>query len=177
MRRRWIIPVVLCMGILAAGCGSRNVDSQRAATLRRDPLGVAQAPGTTPQFTHSNAGSGDGIGFGGVSPTVVEVIRHLQGDRPVVTRYYAAVAIQAGWQINSIRCSTQSDSFAGSKQEPGWVASVVVGVGKVFGDTQAVSIVFETDWHGSVTPGTLGVDPVTPLTVATLGGTCLSAPA
>jgi len=168
------------VALLVSACGSSNVDSQRLAVLRRDAVATAQAPGTTPWLVQGQAG-GRGIGFGGSSPTVLNVDRRLQSSRSSVTRFYAQTAIRSGWLVDSIRCSTSSDSFAGAKQFPGWVAAVVVTVGNAFLDAPAVAINLETDYHGNVrTNSNAGVSAtvaprtgVAPLTVEALAHTCL----
>jgi hypothetical protein len=100
-----------------------------------------------------------------------------------VTRFYAQTAIRSGWLVNSIRCSASSDSFAGAKQFPGWVAAVVVTVGNAFMGAPAVAINMETDYHGNVrTNSNAGVSTTVaprtrtaPLTVDALAHTCLGA--
>jgi hypothetical protein len=100
-----------------------------------------------------------------------------------VTRFYAQTAIRSGWVVKSIRCSASSDSFAGAKQFPGWVAAVVVTVGNAFMGAPAVSINLETDYHGNLRPdshvgASATVAPrtgVAPLTVEALAHTCLGA--
>ena len=135
---------------------------------------MAPAPGTTPWLFQGEAGSGNGIGFGGTSPTVLDVVRHLQGSRSAVTRFYAATAIRSGWVVHSITCFAASDSLVAVKQFPGWIGDVVVGVGKVFNDADAVSIRLETDYHSGA-PATITPTTAVPLTVAALAQTCLGA--
>jgi hypothetical protein len=170
-------PVVAGLGVavIVSACASSNVDEQRLAVLRREVVATAAAPGTTPWLFHGEAGSGNGIGFGGTSPTVVDVVRRLQGSRSTVTRFYAETAIRSGWVLHSIKCFAASDSFAAAKQFPGWVGDVVVGVGKTFNDADAVSIRLETDYHAQAS-ATLAPTTAVPLTVATLADTCLGAP-
>jgi hypothetical protein len=183
LRARHVVASVDVAVIFSACGSSNNVDRQRLAVLRRDAVATAQAPGTTPWLVQGQAG-GRGIGFGGSSPTVLNVDRRLQGSRSSVTRFFAQTAIRSGWLVNSIRCSASSDSFAGAKQFPGWVAGVVVTVGKAFLGAQAVSINLETDYHGNLlTENHAGasatVAPRTgaaPLTVDALVHTCLGAP-
>jgi hypothetical protein len=150
------------------------VDKQRLAVLRREVLATAQAPGTTPWLIQGQAGS-RGIGFGGTSPTVLNVDRRLQGSRSLVTGYYAQTAILSGWRVNSIRCSALSDSFTGVKQFPGWVAAVVVTVGDAFLGAQAVAINFETDYHAGASGTLTPRSGAAPLTVETVANTCLGA--
>src|SRR6478672_7654155 len=104
---------------LAACGGVSRVDAHRLHVLSNDPLAVARAPGTTPWIpaddspdhieANGSAGRGDGIGFGGTSPTLVQVTRHLQGKPADVLRFYAETAIRNGWRISQIHCSAYSD--------------------------------------------------------------------
>ena len=160
---------------MVSACGSSNVDARRLAVLSHDPLATSEAPGTTPWLEREEAGSGNGIGFGGTSPTVVLVVRRLRGPRSSVTRTYAEIAIRSGWLVNSIRCTASDDLFAASKQFPGWVATAVVGVGITFKGAPAVTINFETDYHGRRSATVLTPTPVKPLTVQALADTCLGA--
>jgi hypothetical protein len=76
LRARHIV-ASLGVAVILSACGSSSVDRQHLAVLRRDALATAQAPGTTPWLVQGQAG-GRGIGFGGSSPTVLNVDRRLQ---------------------------------------------------------------------------------------------------
>jgi hypothetical protein len=150
------------------------VDNQRRAVLDRDPLITAQAPGTTPWIHQSDAGAGNGIGFGGTSPTVVDVVRHLEASRASVARYYAKTAIRSGWRVTKIDCLASDDLFSAGKQFHGFVATATVGVGTLFRGEPAVSVWIETAYHGEETDSTLGSISVKQLTISSLAQTCLN---
>lgn len=162
----------LGVAVIASACGSSNVDAHRLAILSHDPFAVAQPPGTQPWLHQGSAG---GIGFGDTSPTVLIVVRRLQGPKSSVARYYAETAIRSGWRVYPIRCSDSHDSISASKQFPGWVASAVADVGSPFKGAPAVTIDFETAYHGKESPTVLSPPGVAPLTVQALAHTCLGA--
>jgi hypothetical protein len=170
--------------VLAGACGSSSVDAQRLSVLSNDPLALAQAPDTTPWLPavptpeHIQAwgvvGSGDGIGFGGITSTNFFIIRHVQGPPRAALRYYASTAIRAGWRIH-VTCNTRFDVFTADKQFPGWVATAFVS-SDPFKGAPAVQISIETDWHGRTgTPKVLSPLAGGPLTVEGLARTCLVA--
>jgi hypothetical protein len=117
-----------------------------------------------------SVGSGNGIGFGGTSPTTLSVVRRLKGSKAAASRFYANQAIRSGWRTFSISCSATYNSFSSSKQFPGWTANVVVAV-----DMQAepsVRLNFNASYHGRAQKVLPSVT-IPPLTVEGLSKTCL----
>lgn len=163
--------VVLAFATSLAGCtNSDSVDRKWETILDRDPLVTTQLPGTVPWKHLSDAG---GAGMGDTWPTSISVIRHLEGSRVDVAREYATLAIRSGWRVTSIDCSRSAISFSGGKQFNGFIASALVGVGSVFGASEAVSISVETPYHGDRSNSVLPSIPVEPLTVQSLASTCI----
>jgi len=168
---------------LAACCGGSGVDAHRLHVLSNDPLAVASAPGTTPWIpaddspdhieANGSAGSGNGIGFGGTSPTLVQVTRHLHGKPAAALRFYAETAIRNGWHISQIRCGVGSDSFSATKQFPGWTAAAVLAAGAVFRRMPAVSLNIETNYHRDDAPSVASTVVGHWLTVDDLASTCV----
>jgi hypothetical protein len=169
------VNMVLCLAacaIVLSGCTDNKVDNQRRAVLDHDPLITVQAPGTTPWIHQSDAGTGNGIGFGGTSPTVVAVTRHLEASRASVARYYAQTAIRSGWRVTKINCEAYGDGFSAGKQFDGFVATADVGVGSLFRGEPAVSVWIESSYHAGAET-VLPSIPVAPLTISSLAQTCL----
>lgn len=170
----------LVLGLSA--CGASGIDERRLTVLSQEQIATARAPDTTPWIPaidtaehirkNGSAGSGDGIGFGGTSPTLVQVRRHLQGSPAAALRFYAETAIRSGWRVSSIRCASYGDSFSASKQFPGWVATADVGT-LGFNGAPAVTVNIETAFHGERTDTILRKTGVTPLTVQSLASTCI----
>jgi hypothetical protein len=178
IRTRFLI-VALVVSAIVAGCGSTNhVDEERLAILERDPLATAQAPGTTFWKILSVAGSDHGIGFGGSSPTSLDVVRRLQGARSSVTRSYAQEAIRSGWRVLNIRCYGTYDVISSVKQFSGWTANVLVSVDFPFDGSyegkRVVMLNFVTDSHeraaSTLSPSAVG------LSVPAIAQTCLGPP-
>jgi hypothetical protein len=172
----------LAFAATLSACGGSNVDAHRLTVLSQDPVATAQAPDTTPWIPavatadairgNGEAGSGNGIGFGGTSPTLALVTRHLNGSPSAAVRFYAETAIRAGWRLFHIDCHRYGDSFAAAKQFPGWVGSVVVGTGR-FKGAPAVTITLETDYHDGAATRLSVVPAERPLTVHDLASTCV----
>jgi hypothetical protein len=167
--------------VITAGCGSSSVDSRRLKILSHDPLAVAQAPHTTPWIPanptpeHREAngvvGNDDGIGFGGITATSLQVRRHVQGSPRAALRFYAQTAIRAGWSLH-VGCHRWGDVFTAIKQFPGWVAGATVGDSPIDGQP-AVAVIIETAWHGETTPAVHA--PLAVATLEALAQTCLGA--
>lgn len=172
----------LAFVVSLSACGGSSIDAHRLAVLSQDPLATAQAPNTTPWIPavdtadaikrNGNAGSGNGIGFGGTSPTVVQVTHHLHGSPSSALRFYAETAIRSGWRVFPIHCYAYGDSFTANKQFPGWVATADVGILRRNGEP-AVTINIETDYHGGASETLLPQTAVKPLTVQGLASTCI----
>ena len=158
---------------LASACASQHVDAQRLATLQHDPLVVVAAPGTSSLNHADSAGTGNGIGFGGTSPTVVSRALRLHGSRTAVARFYAQTAIRNGWRVSTVRCSAKTDLISASKQFPGWIATATIGVGDHYELGPAVTIFIETPWHGERTQSVLNPHAFRPLTLSGVARTCL----
>ena len=171
----------LAFVVSLSACGGSSIDAHRLAVLSQDPLATAQAPNTTPWIPavdtadaikrNGSAGSGNGIGFGGTSPTLVQVTRHLHGSPSAALRFYAETAIRSGWRVFPIHCYASGDSFTANKQFPGWVATADIGILGQNGEP-AVTINIETDYHGGA-EAVLPQTAVKPLTVQGLASTCI----
>jgi hypothetical protein len=167
-----------------SACGGSSIDAHRLAVLSQDPLATAQAPNTTPWIPavdtadaikrNGSAGSGNGIGFGGTSPTLVQVTHHLRGSATAALRFYAETAIRSGWRVFPIHCYAYGDSFTANKKFPGWVASADVGILRRNGEP-AVTLNIETDYHGRGSETVLPHTAAKPLTVQGLASTCIGA--
>jgi hypothetical protein len=167
-----------------SACGGSSIDAHRLEVLSQDQLATAQAPNTTPWIPavdtadaikrNGRAGSGNGIGFGGTSPTLVQVTHHLQGSATAALRFYAETAIRSGWLVFPIHCYASGDTFTASKQFPGWVATADVGILRRNGEP-AVTINIETDYHGRGSETVLPQTAAKPLTVQGLASTCIGA--
>jgi hypothetical protein len=172
----------LAFVVSLSACGGSSIDAHRLAVLSQDPLATAQAPDTTPWRPavdtadaikrNGRAGSGNGIGFGGTSPTLVQVSHHLQGPPSAALRFYAETAIRSGWRVFIIHCYAYGNSFTASKQFPGWVATADVGTLRLEGEP-AVTINIETDYHGRGSETVLPPTDIKPLTIQGLASTCI----
>jgi hypothetical protein len=165
-----------------SACGGSSIDAHRLAVLSQDPLATAQAPDTSPWIPavdtadaikrNGSAGSGNGIGFGGISPTLVQVTHHLQRSPSAALRFYAETAIRTGRRVFPIHCYAYGDSLTASKQFPGWAATADVGTLR-FKGAPAATINIETGYHGRGSETVLPETAVKPMTVQGLASTCI----
>ena len=111
----------------------RGHGKARLDVLRADPIVRCQVAGTTPWEGNDVAGSNNGVGFGGRSPTTVTRVYHLDPARTgAVLDAYLACARDAGWRARRTPYRSADTMWVdGTKTFPsGWTATLLISAGQ-----------------------------------------------
>jgi hypothetical protein len=138
------IAAALVIAALLSACGSNQENSRRLHILQQDQFLQCRVDGAKPWTVLDKAGTTDGIGFGGTSPTLVLRDLRLTGNVGRVTAQLSRCAAQAGWPVHPFTTGI-AGFWARKRFEDRWNAILNVYAGDhVFGQQPAAEIRIET---------------------------------
>jgi hypothetical protein len=143
--RALAIAAPLAFTMMLAGCGSERENHRRLHVLQRDPVLACHVEGVQPWKALDTAGTTQGVGFGGISPTLVVRNLWLTGDAGRVTAELSTCAAKAGWSVHP--STTEIVGLSAWKRfDDRWDANLDVYVGvNPFEHRPEVQINIETD--------------------------------
>jgi hypothetical protein len=137
----------LSLAATLAACASDSANAHRLHVLQHDPVLRCRPVGVTQAGALDSAGSRNGIGFGGVSPTDLVRNFRLTGDANRVAAELSACATHAGWAVAADPVSKPSFLvLRGHKQfEDRWNASLEIFIGNDSQHRPSVQLEIDTE--------------------------------
>ena len=119
--RALAIGAALVGAAILAGCAAERENVRRLHVLQGDQVLGCHVDGVTPWKVADMAGTTNGVGFGGISPTLVVRRLRLTGDASRVAAELSTCAANAGWSVHP-SCTTIVGFSARKRFDDRWDA-------------------------------------------------------